>query len=200
MSSEERVYTINLGKALLSQSQHRAVRAINMIREFASKHMRSGDVKIDEDLAHQIWARGARSPPRRIRVKMWTGDSGEIIVSRYDGEDAVGAKPPAEPEKPAVPEPALADAAATTDLEPAKTGDDVAKLDDQLADEDQPVAETPAEPEPAAEKPDEPDKDQHVAEKPAAQEPAAEKPAEPADKNKPVAEESAEQKNTQDKN
>ena len=36
----ERVYTIPLGKVLLSQSQHRAVRAINMIREFARKHMK----------------------------------------------------------------------------------------------------------------------------------------------------------------
>ena len=84
--AEERVYTINLGKALLSQPQHRAVRAVNMVREFASKHMRSSDVKIDEDLAHQIWARGARSPPRRVRVRMWEGESGEIIVSKHDGD------------------------------------------------------------------------------------------------------------------
>ena len=41
MSQElERVYTINLGKVKLSQSQHRAVRAINMIREFAQHHMK----------------------------------------------------------------------------------------------------------------------------------------------------------------
>ena len=88
MSAEERVYTINLGKALLSQPQHRAVRAVNMVREFASKHMRGSVVKIDEDLAHQIWERGARSPPRRIRVRIWVGDSDEIIVSKYDGEEA----------------------------------------------------------------------------------------------------------------
>jgi len=88
LSAEERVYTINLGKALLSQPQHRAVRAVNMVREFASKHMRGSVVKIDEDLAHQIWERGARSPPRRIRVRIWVGDSDEIIVSKYEGEEA----------------------------------------------------------------------------------------------------------------
>ncbi len=85
MSQEaERVYTINLGKVLLSQSQHRAVRAINMIREFAQHHMKSDDIKIDEALAQEIWARGVRRPPRKIRVKMGKFDDGYVLVSLYD--------------------------------------------------------------------------------------------------------------------
>ncbi|KKM64847.1 hypothetical protein LCGC14_1497300, partial [marine sediment metagenome] len=51
MSQElERVYTINLGKVLLSPNNRRAKRAINMIREFARHHMKTEDVRIDEDL------------------------------------------------------------------------------------------------------------------------------------------------------
>ncbi len=85
MSQElERVYTINLGKVLLSQSQHRAVRAINMIREFARHHMKVEEIKIEEELAHQIWARGVRSPPRKIRVRMSKTDEGYVLVSQYD--------------------------------------------------------------------------------------------------------------------
>ncbi|MBL7015640.1 MAG: 50S ribosomal protein L31e, partial [Nitrosopumilus sp.] len=69
MSQElERVYTIPLGKVKLSQSQHRAVRAINMIREFAQHHMKVETIKIDEELARDIWARGVRNPPRKVRV------------------------------------------------------------------------------------------------------------------------------------
>ena len=106
MSEElERVHTINLGKVLLSQSQHRSVRALNMIREFARRHMKTQDIKIDEDLARQVWARGARSPPRKIRVRMHRTDMGHILVSRYDG--------PTEQE-PAAETPAVEDAAATT--------------------------------------------------------------------------------------
>ena len=87
MSQElERVYTINLGKVLLSQSQHRAVRAINMIREFARHHMKVETIKIEEELAHQVWARGVRSPPRKIRVRMSKTDEGYVLVSRYDEE------------------------------------------------------------------------------------------------------------------
>ena len=87
MSQElERVYTIPLGKALLSQSQHRSVRAINMIREFARKHMKTQEIKIDEEVAHLIWSRGVRSPPRKIRVKMTKTDEGHILVSSYEEE------------------------------------------------------------------------------------------------------------------
>ncbi len=87
MSQElERVYTINLGKALLSVDTHRATRVINMIREFARHHMKVEVIKIEEDLAHQIWARGAKSPPRKIRVRMSKTDEGYILVSRFDEE------------------------------------------------------------------------------------------------------------------
>ena len=59
MSQElERVYTINLGKVLLSPNNIRAKRAINMIREFARRHMKTEVIKIDEDVAHQIWSCG----------------------------------------------------------------------------------------------------------------------------------------------
>ena len=87
MSQElERVYTINLGKVLLSQSQHRSVRAINMIREFARHHMKAEDIRIEEDLAHQIWARGVRRPPRKVRVRMSKTDEGYVLVSPYEEE------------------------------------------------------------------------------------------------------------------
>ncbi|MFB5605573.1 MAG: 50S ribosomal protein L31e, partial [Nitrosarchaeum sp.] len=87
MSQElERVYTINLGKVLLSVDTHRAPRAINMIKEFARHHMKTEEIKIEEDLAHQIWSRGVRSPPRKIRVRMTKTDDGFILVSPYTDE------------------------------------------------------------------------------------------------------------------
>ncbi|GDY15963.1 hypothetical protein LBMAG54_08190 [Nitrosopumilaceae archaeon] len=87
MSQElERVYTINLGKVLLSVDTHRAPRAINMIREFARHHMKTADIRIEEDVAHQIWSKGVRSPPRKIRVRMSKTDEGYVLVSAYSDE------------------------------------------------------------------------------------------------------------------
>jgi len=85
----ERVYTINLGKVLLSVDTHRAPRAINMIKEFARHHMKTEEIKIEEDLAHIIWSKGVRSPPRKIRVRMSKTDEGFILVSPYVDEKEV---------------------------------------------------------------------------------------------------------------
>jgi len=82
----ERVYTINLGKVLLSPDNRRAKRAINMIREFARHHMKIENVKIDEDLSRQIWKRGIRHPPRKIRVRMTKTDEGFVLITLYEEE------------------------------------------------------------------------------------------------------------------
>ncbi len=85
--SMDNIYTINLGKVLLSQRQHRAVRAINMIREYVKRHTGNDHVKIDSELAETIWARGVRSPPRKITVEIIEDDTTDaVIVMNYDGE------------------------------------------------------------------------------------------------------------------
>ena len=159
MSQElERVYTINLGKVLLSQSQHRAVRAINMIREFARHHMKVEEIKIEEELAHQIWSKGVRNPPRKIRVRMSKTDEGYVLVSQYDEEieskataeketkknedkikEAPAAEEPAKEEAPAAEEPAKEEAPAAE--EPAK---EEAPAAEEPAKEEAPAAEEPA--------------------------------------------------------
>ncbi len=87
MSQElERVHTINLGKVLLSPNNQRAKRAINMIKEYAARHMKTEEIKIEESISHQIWKRGIRHPPRKIRVKMTKTDEGFVLVSPYEEE------------------------------------------------------------------------------------------------------------------
>ena len=89
MSQElERVYTIPLGKVLLSPDNQRAKRAINMIKEFARKHMKTQEIRIDEDVNHLVWSRGIRSPPRKIRVLMTKTEVGHILVSMYEEEES----------------------------------------------------------------------------------------------------------------
>ena len=105
MSQEaERVYTINLGKVLLSPDNQRAKRAINMIKEFARHHMKTEEVKLEEDVSHLIWSRGIRHPPRKIRIRMTKTDEGYILISKYEGEEEV-AKPEPKPEPAVKPEP-----------------------------------------------------------------------------------------------
>jgi len=88
----ERVYTVNLGKVLLSPDNQRAKRAVNMIKEFARHHLKIEQVKIEEDVSHLLWARGIKHPPRKIRVRMTKTDEGYVLVSKYEGEEESIAK------------------------------------------------------------------------------------------------------------
>ena len=131
MSQElERVYTIPLGKVLLSANTHRAVRAINMIKEFARRHMKTYNVKIDEEISHIIWARGVRSPPRKIRVKMTKTDEGYILVTPY--EDEVESEPI--PEKESTPQ-------ITKNVDPEETEEIIEVNVGEELDEDKVVTE-----------------------------------------------------------
>jgi len=105
MSQElERVHTINLGKVLLSPNNQRAKRAINMVKEYTARHMKTEEIKIEESLSHQIWKRGIRHPPRKIRVLMTKTDEGFVLVSPYEEEIEETVKPTPEKKTPEVKE------------------------------------------------------------------------------------------------
>jgi large subunit ribosomal protein L31e len=79
-----RIYTINLGKAQLTPRYRRTDRVVNMIREFASRHMKTDEVKLDQELNRQVWKKGKANPPRRLRVRMIKDEDGVVIVSPYE--------------------------------------------------------------------------------------------------------------------
>ncbi|MGI0037541.1 MAG: 50S ribosomal protein L31e [Nitrososphaera sp.] len=91
-----RVYTINLGRAWLTPQHKRTDRVVNMIREFAQKHMKSDEIKLEQELNRQIWSRGKTNPPRNVRVKMVKDEDGVVTVSLYEDtpEVAVEEKKP----------------------------------------------------------------------------------------------------------
>ena len=191
MSQElERVYTIPLGKVLLSQSQHRAVRAINMIREFARKHMKTNQVKIDEEVSHLIWSRGVRSPPRKIRVRMVKTDDGYILVSKYEGEEESEEKKSPEIEQKVEPQTDNVEEIEVTE-ETLKEEITEAKPKADKPKEAKPKADKPKEAKPKADKPkeakpkaDKPKEAKPKADKPKEAKPKADKPKEAKPKSK----------------
>jgi large subunit ribosomal protein L31e len=88
MSSMEdtlaRIYTINFSKAWLTPKHKRTDRVINMIKEFATKHMKSTQIKIDQELNRYIWEKGKTNPPRKVRVRIIKDEDDQVIVSLYE--------------------------------------------------------------------------------------------------------------------
>ena len=55
-----------------------------MIREFAVKHMKSSQIKIDQELNRYIWEKGKTHPPRKVRVRIVKDEDDQVIVSLYE--------------------------------------------------------------------------------------------------------------------
>ena len=66
-----REYTVHIHKYIHGVGfKRRAPRAIKAIREFAKKHMKTNDIRIDTDLNKFIWSQGIRNVPYRVRVRL----------------------------------------------------------------------------------------------------------------------------------
>ena len=96
---EEKVYTIPLSKANVRPPKKRAPRAIQLIREFVTKHMKI-EMKIEEgeeegelprliissEVNEKIWGRGIEKPPRKIRVRAAKDSDGNVTVYLAEGQ------------------------------------------------------------------------------------------------------------------
>ena len=66
-----REYTIHLHKYVHGKYfKKRAPSAIKAIKAFALKSMGTSDVRVDPKLNKNLWSKGVKNVPRRIRVRM----------------------------------------------------------------------------------------------------------------------------------
>ena len=68
MSAETKILTFSLRDARKAPPRKRAKVAVNLLRRLARRHGKAEVVKISNEVAKKIWERGARNPPRKIRV------------------------------------------------------------------------------------------------------------------------------------
>lgn len=80
---EERIINIPLRKAKNSPSSKRAARAMKLVREHVANNMDvpKEDVWIDSSTNEEIWSRGMKKPPSKIKVKAIKFEDGIVEVS-----------------------------------------------------------------------------------------------------------------------
>ncbi len=76
----ERVYVVPLKDSYEASRTRRTKRAVNILREFAKRHMKGEDVRISVGVNDLIWSRGVEKPPRKIKVLMRKDKDGVIRV------------------------------------------------------------------------------------------------------------------------
>ena len=60
----ERTYVVPLGVVFEAPPYRRAKKAITVIKQFATRHMKATEVKIDSEVNELVWSRGIKLPPR----------------------------------------------------------------------------------------------------------------------------------------
>ncbi|MCL5788282.1 MAG: 60S ribosomal protein L31 [Candidatus Marsarchaeota archaeon] len=85
----ERDYVVPLQKVYWLGRSNRSKRAVNLLRKFVSKHMKSEDVHLDEAVNHYIWARSIEKPPRRISIHVGKTKENKVYVYLNTGRDNV---------------------------------------------------------------------------------------------------------------
>lgn len=81
----ERAYSIPLRRETLKVPPFRkANKAAKAVRQFISKHMKSGNVVIGKYLNLKIWEHGAKNPPHKVKVNAIKDDKGKVFVELVD--------------------------------------------------------------------------------------------------------------------
>ena len=88
MANLERTYVIPMRKNFIRRAKYkRAKRAVNIVREFLEKHMKSSDVKLGNMINRELWKRGIKNPPGKIKVVAIKDDKGsekaELFGHKY---------------------------------------------------------------------------------------------------------------------
>ena len=81
----EKMFTINLGRVWIAKPKRRAPRAINTVKEYMKRHMKSDDIVITNEINEQIWSKGIGKPPRRIKVRAVKDNENRVIVFPIKG-------------------------------------------------------------------------------------------------------------------
>lgn len=99
MSETERIYTVPLKEAWNAQRYRRSEKAMMVLKAFALRHMKATAITVDTSVNEAIWARGIKSPPHKIRVRMTKNDEGAVTITMAESEPKVETKEEAKHDK-----------------------------------------------------------------------------------------------------
>jgi large subunit ribosomal protein L31e len=85
--SEERIYTVPLGRAWVAKNNQLTKRAVKVLKKFVQRHMKPTEIIIDPTVNETLWANGIRNPPRKIRVRLVKDDDGLVTVFLAEEEE-----------------------------------------------------------------------------------------------------------------
>src|SRR3989338_7491137 len=80
----ERTYNVPLRKDFMRAPKYkRAKKAVNALREFLKRHMKSDIIKIGKFLNQKLWEHGIRNPPHHVKINVVKEDDGTVKAELF---------------------------------------------------------------------------------------------------------------------
>ncbi len=77
--AEERIYTIPLRDAYKAPRPVRSRKSIKYLKDYLKKHLKTEEFVIGPGLNHEIWSRGIKKPPRKVKVVVLKKDEKFVV-------------------------------------------------------------------------------------------------------------------------
>lgn len=80
----ERTYVVPLRRGWLKAPRYkRAKKAVNTLRAFLIRHMKSEDIRLLPALNIAIWTHGIKNPPSRVKINVQKDDKGVVKAQLF---------------------------------------------------------------------------------------------------------------------
>ena len=77
---DERIYTVPLAKARKGPRTKWAKKAVRYLRDYMTRHMKPDALVISQEVNEQIWKRGIKKPPRKLRIRATKNIDNLVVV------------------------------------------------------------------------------------------------------------------------
>ena len=84
----ERTYNVPLRKEYRKVPRWRKTKkAVDALREFLEKHMKSQDVKLSTELNEHVWKHGIKNPPHHVKVSVTKDEKGVVNADLFGAKE-----------------------------------------------------------------------------------------------------------------
>lgn len=89
----ERTYNVPLRKGYLkAPNWKRTNKAVNTLKEFLVRHMKSENVKIGKEINDKLWLHGIKNPPHHVKITVTKDEKGVVRAELFGAKKEEAAK------------------------------------------------------------------------------------------------------------
>jgi large subunit ribosomal protein L31e len=86
--ADEKIFIVPLRKGTQKAPKYkRSKKAINTLREYLVKHMKTEEIRIGKSINLKIWEHGIKNPPHKLKITVATDDKGVVTAELFGIKD-----------------------------------------------------------------------------------------------------------------